>query len=375
MISYTHPEFQKPVDNNRLNTIDLLRFAAAVLVVFYHYAFRGYAADGMSVMPYPLLAPIAKYGYLGVDLFFLISGFVVLRSASSGSLQKFVVSRVARLYPAFWVCCTLTFLSILAFGGQRYSATIPQYVINMTMLSGFAGVVSIDGVYWSLFVEIKFYLMIALLLLFRQMHRAPLFFVAWLVVTIALDLFPSWRLRSIFITDHAPAFIAGAMFYKGWSSGFSRATILTILAAWLVGLHHALAQLPRLEQHYGAPFNLYVVAGVITVFHVLIYLVATKRTGVIGKKDWAAIGALTYPLYLLHQNIGYMIFNIAYPSMNEHVVLWGTMFLMLALAYLVNVLVEQRYANSLKNFLSQALDVWSARINRRLAARGNLPRS
>ncbi len=72
MISYTHPEFQKPVDNNRLNTIDLLRFAAAVLVVFYHYAFRGYAADGMSVMPYPLLAPIAKYGYLGVDLFFLI---------------------------------------------------------------------------------------------------------------------------------------------------------------------------------------------------------------------------------------------------------------------------------------------------------------
>jgi peptidoglycan/LPS O-acetylase OafA/YrhL len=375
MISYAHPEHQKPVDNKRLNTIDLLRFAAAILVVFYHYAFRGYAANGMSVMPYPLLAPIAKYGYLGVDLFFLISGFVVLRSASSGSLQKFVVSRVARLYPAFWVCCTLTFLSILAFGGQRYSATIFQYVINMTMLSEFAGVASIDGSYWTLFVEIKFYLLLALLLLFRQMHRATLFFVAWLVVTIALDLFPSWRLRSFFITDHAPAFIAGAMFYKGWANGFSRATVLTILVAWLVGLQHALAQVPRLEQHYGAQFNLYVVGGVITLFYVLIYLVATRRTGVIGRKNWAAIGALTYPLYLLHQNIGYMIFNIAYPSMNEHVVLWGTMFLMLALAYLVNVLVEQKYANSLKNFLSQALDVWGARINRRLAARDDLPRS
>src|SRR3954467_14113203 len=55
--------------STRVNEIDLLRFLAALAVVFYHYAFRGYAADNMTVMPYPLLAPAAKYGYLGVDLF------------------------------------------------------------------------------------------------------------------------------------------------------------------------------------------------------------------------------------------------------------------------------------------------------------------
>ncbi|EAU9199926.1 acyltransferase, partial [Salmonella enterica] len=53
---------------NRINEIDLLRFVAAMAVVFFHYAFRGYAADGMSIMPYPSLAPVSKYGFLGVQL-------------------------------------------------------------------------------------------------------------------------------------------------------------------------------------------------------------------------------------------------------------------------------------------------------------------
>lgn len=52
-----------------VNDIDLLRFISALFVVFFHYAFRGYAADGMSLLPYPMLAPIAKYGYLGVEMF------------------------------------------------------------------------------------------------------------------------------------------------------------------------------------------------------------------------------------------------------------------------------------------------------------------
>ena len=75
------------MQTRRVNEIDLLRFVAALAVVFFHYAFRGYAADDRSIMPYPLLAPIAKYGYLGVELFFLISGFVILMTASRGSLR------------------------------------------------------------------------------------------------------------------------------------------------------------------------------------------------------------------------------------------------------------------------------------------------
>ena len=56
----------------RINEIDLLRFIAAIAVVIFHYAFRGYAANDMTTMPYPLLSRYAKFGYLGVNLFFMI---------------------------------------------------------------------------------------------------------------------------------------------------------------------------------------------------------------------------------------------------------------------------------------------------------------
>ena len=126
------------------------------------------------------LAPVAKYGYLGVELFFMISGFVILMTAANGSLKGFLISRFVRLYPAFWACCTLTFVTILALGAPRYEASLAQYLINMTMTSAFVGVAEIDGSYWSLFVEMKFYGLVALVLLLGQIRHSQLLLVLWL---------------------------------------------------------------------------------------------------------------------------------------------------------------------------------------------------
>src|SRR5436190_1602313 len=84
-----------------------------------------------------LFLSLFKYGYLGVELFFIVSGFVILLTALNRSAREFVVSRGTRLYPAFWTCVTITFLAILTIGGSRYSATWPQYLANLTMLQEF----------------------------------------------------------------------------------------------------------------------------------------------------------------------------------------------------------------------------------------------
>jgi peptidoglycan/LPS O-acetylase OafA/YrhL len=345
----------------RVNEIDFLRFFAALMVMLYHYSFRGYAADGMSTMPYPLLAPVAKYGYLGVQLFFLISGFVILMTASTGSLKKFIVSRFARLYPAFWVCCTVTFVTIATIGGKYYSASIGQYFINMTMLSGFIGVPSIDGSYWSIFIELKFYALIALLLIFCKINQAQLFLVLWLIATIALNVLKIGKLGSllsiILIVDYSPYFIAGAMSFLVWSRGISLTRISVIFIAWLLAISYSLDDIPNRETHYNTEFNSYVVIGMISTFFAVMLLVSIRRTGFLGKRQWVTIGALTYPLYLLHQTIGFMIFNLAYPAINPHILLWGTVFLMLAAAYLVNVLIEQKYSIRLKNLLTHLIEL------------------
>ncbi len=114
----------------------------------------------MSTVNFNKINSVFKYGYLGVDIFFIISGFVISLSIKHNSLRKFIAFRFTRLYPIYWVAVFLTFLITLIFGAPRYSADFNQFVINLTMFQNYLGIKSIDGVYWSLFVEMKFYIFI-----------------------------------------------------------------------------------------------------------------------------------------------------------------------------------------------------------------------
>lgn len=343
----------------RLNELDLLRFLAAIAVVFFHYAFRGYAKGDMSTMPYPLLAEPAKYGYLGVELFFMISGFVILMTASSNNLRAFFISRVVRLCPAFWVCCTITFAITLAIGQPRYSADFYQYIINMAFLSELMGVPQIDGVYWSLFVEIQFYLMISILLAFKKIEKIETYLVFWLLISATAELLAFEKLRSILITDYAAYFIAGATFYIIWAKGITKTRVFLLAGALALANYTAIVWAELLESKYATEYNPLIVCSVIGLFFITFILISTNKTGAIATYNWTALGALTYPLYLLHQMIGFMIFNIAYPAVNSHILLWGTIVLMLGASYAINKLIEIPMARSIKKFLSLSfIRVW-----------------
>jgi peptidoglycan/LPS O-acetylase OafA/YrhL len=343
----------------RVNEIDLLRFMAALAVVFFHYTFRGYAADSMSVIPFPLFAPYSKYGYLGVELFFMISGFVILMTAAGGSMRDFVVSRVIRLYPAFWASCTITFVVIFFFGEPKYTATISQYVINMTMLSGFLRVPPIDGVYWTLFVEIQFYFFITIILFIKKISRIQSFLTAWMLLSILLTLFPVKILNFLLITEYSAYFIAGATFYLIWLEGLTLRKGVLLLVSWGSALFQEMHYLVEFEKHYNTNMNSVVVVGVITSFFILMLLVALKKTGRIGQKQWILIGSLTYPLYLLHQNIGFIVFNASYGWMSPFWLFCLTLGGVLLLSYAIHVLIEKRFSHTIKIHMNNAIDALS----------------
>jgi peptidoglycan/LPS O-acetylase OafA/YrhL len=345
----------------RVNEIDLLRFLAALAVVVYHYAFRGTAgADPPSVMGYAPLAGWAKYGYLGVELFFMISGFVILMSASSGSLRAFVVSRVTRLYPAYWACATATFLAIALWGAPRDTASVWRYLANLTMLNGFAGIRHLDGSYWSLLVELKFYVMVAAVLLLGRIQQARAFLAAWLAVAFAVELVPEGRLHYALdlalTTDFAAYFIAGAAAYLMWSEGVSPSLLGLYGGSWLDALHRSRVEALHESSLYGTSMSLPAVAVIVSVFFAVMLLVALRRTGPLRRLRWAAAGALTYPLYLLHQKIGFIAFNRLYPALSEHLLFWGAVGLMLAAAWAVHLHVERRFAPRLKAAAERLLD-------------------
>jgi peptidoglycan/LPS O-acetylase OafA/YrhL len=338
----------------RFYELDLLRFIAAFSVLLFHYSFRGYAADNLSALPYLSLAPLSKYGFLGVNLFFLISGFVILMTASSGSKRHFVVSRIVRLYPAYWVCCTATFLVMRCAASARFVPSLRQYLLNMTMLNGFIGVPFIDSVYWSLQVEMKFYALVFLMLLFRQIHRAKALLGIWLALYLVAGLVHVKLLTALLIPEHAPYFIAGAIFFLISREGLSLYKGGVLAACYAVMLKQALPPLHDLGAHYHTTYSAVAVGAALAAFFAIFFLITSGRTEALATRRWQILGALTYPLYLIHQNIGFAIFNAAYPRYNAHLVLWGVVALMLGAAYAVNR-VERLCAKPMKAFLLRRL--------------------
>ncbi len=136
--------------------IDLIRIYAAVLVLLYHFAtFELPEADGHV---FPFLWCFDGVGDVGVEIFFVISGFVISMSAEgarglAGAL-RFIHLRAVRILPALWISSLIAFAA-LSFAGEDVASLVPR-LIRSSVLSPIGPYV--DGVVWSLVVEAVFYL-------------------------------------------------------------------------------------------------------------------------------------------------------------------------------------------------------------------------
>src|SRR6201990_2179946 len=144
-----------------------LRFGAAVGVAIFHQMFWSWAWVSIGVpgferyvaadVLYPSAAPFTWFGWVGVEIFFVISGFVIANSASKSSPSQFLLGRALRLYPAVWVCATATLLVLVIFGTGSASQYIAPYIHAMTLVPEGVTKQSLDVVYWTLAAETAFY--------------------------------------------------------------------------------------------------------------------------------------------------------------------------------------------------------------------------
>lgn len=359
--------YKRPI---RFYEIDLLRFLAALSVVFYHYTYRGYALGHYSPLAFPELGRITRYGYLGVELFFIISGYVVLLSAQGKTVRRFFLSRVTRLYPAFWVACTLTFIVKMLWGtGTLGDTQMPsmlhasplQYGVNMTMLHQFLNVAEMDSAYWSLTIEITFYLLIAILIGFDLLKHLTLVIALWLAYTALPGAVREGTLfTQLFFPAYAPFFAAGMLLYlMQQPAGRTWPRYALLLASYLLGLRASLGRVGSLVLLYHEPFSKPVVAAIISAFFGVMTLVAFRKID-LNRFTWLMwLGALTYPLYLLHSDIGFIIFHRGHHLANKYVLVGGTILLMLAAAYAIHIFIEKRYSRLLGEQTNRLLDALS----------------
>lgn len=343
---------------DRLHEIDLLRITAALGVVIYHYTFSGYARHLTSIA-YPSLSVVTRYGYLGVDMFFTISGFVVLLSAWGRRPQEFVISRIVRLYPAYWVAVTLTTVVVLTLGRGLFHVTPIQYGANMTMLNAVAHIANIDVVYWTLYAEIRFYLLI-FVLAWAGITRTRVIAVlwTWLAATAVIELhvLPAGLAATLDIlvqSQWSHYFIGGMALCLIYRSGFSWQLGAVLVIAYANAVHQAITFGHLVADRYHQQLHSAVIAAVVTVIFIVMTLIALKVTRPLGRPWFAKAGALTYPLYLVHAYSGFVIINLIGRHLNRWLLLAVMITGMCGVAYAVHRFLEVALGARLKRGLTR----------------------
>ncbi|MEW2355397.1 acyltransferase [Spirillospora sp. NPDC029432] len=343
--------------HGRLRVLDLLRFVAALAVVLHHFSgvyWQPWGGDSRII--FPSLSPLTRFGYLGVDLFFVISGFVILMSAWGRRPGDFAISRVSRLFPAYWFGVALALVMFTVTGlSDGKTDVLQRFLPNLTMLQEGLRAGSMENVYWTLWVELHFYALV-MLLVWRGITyaRCMAFMAGWLILGAFAMESKLGTLTAVLIPSYAPFFIAGMAFYLIYRFGSNLGPWLMILICWGLSVHHARQAVHPWQAWPGVQD--WVIPAVITAIYLLFVVVATHRLDRVDWKGFTIAGALTYPLYLVHQTVARPLIDRLYPALDGRLVLAIAIAAALAAAYLVHRFIEKPAQRRMRTMLRDAAD-------------------
>lgn len=306
----------------RNQLIDAFRGVAIIAVLAFHYTVRWPDVYGFD-REYPWWLMLGGYG---VHLFFVVSGLVITMTVlRSSSALHFGVRRFARLYPAFLLAAVLTFTA-MQWGPEPFRRSWADLFASLTMDAQLFGNRYIDGAYWSLAVEAKFYILVALSwALLRER-----FWIGVLLISAAalLPVGPLWS--NLLIAEWWPYLLAGM---AGWYGIFEKRRMpAALLGAMAVALY--------VWHRPGAWYVDVGLAGGISTFMLLLWRVPNWQPGFVRWLAW--IGALSYSLYLLHQNLGVTVIQeLTRAGLPDLAAIGGATAAMVGLAYLSFRLVEK----------------------------------
>jgi peptidoglycan/LPS O-acetylase OafA/YrhL len=368
--------------------LDLLRFAAAFAVMLYHLAFWSWAFPAGQVAlaskgladfrDWPLITAV---GWIGVQVFFVISGFVIATSAANSTASRFFISRFTRLVPAAWVCATITLIAWLLIDVGSPSSHLREYVKSIAFVPVPAW---IDSVYWTLGVEIAFYALVLALVASKRFHwLKPVICTVGLVSTLfwlgygyaAMDrdsaLF-EWfralqrsRLAQLTLLHHGVFFAIGVLLWMQLMRKSSLGQTLWLLLFTVGGCMQILADASlKFEKTglMGSP----IVACVIWLGAMLLLFWMVRNNDLIcalpegALRTLRRLGLVTYPLYLLHNVTGGAVLGTLLGSgLGSTDALLLTIAAIIALSWWVSVKPEPALQKATRSTLTSLANRWN----------------
>jgi len=286
----------------RIAFLDGLRGVAILMVVLFHaYArWTGLVPYGDKFSHFFLFS----YGSLGVYLFFMISGFVILMSLEKTTdFFGFIYHRWLRLFPAMFIVSILIFVTARGLFPER-PAGIPSV---RDLLSGLTFIDPaflshvihsphgmLEGSFWSLFVEVKFYIIFGLMFFTFGENPAIATLIGLFIsnVLISLNIIDR-HFGYLFSTEYMGWFASGAIYYLYFKSGNKKLLFLGLLMSLISSVNFYCLHIDT-----GA-----MCAAIIMSLFFFFIMISEKLRSIMGSKSLLFLGFISYPLYLVHENM------------------------------------------------------------------------
>lgn len=306
--------------------LDGLRFLAAALVTFYHLGFCSWANPTSSARFFAMdlsslhwTAPALSVGWVGVQIFFVISGFVISLSAEGASAFSFVRSRALRLAPGAWICSSISLLVLIAFG-HSFSSLIWPF---LSSISFWPFQPWLSGVYWTLGVEIAFYTILSIMIFCGKGAHIRALAIALTVISGTLwgayllsPTPPNWakflaesRIGALTLAQHGCFFSIGIFI----SILTKKPKDFTSLSFAVITTPICLAQINFTAKITSSYMNQYIspnISMLTWIVSMAIFIASIRFNDKIhnvpdqAKSTFRNMGRATYPLYLLHEIAG-----------------------------------------------------------------------
>lgn len=350
----------------RVRYLDGLRGVAILLVLAWHYCGPVYAMHLPYGTAYAQL-PLVRYGWAGVNLFFLISGYVIFMTLERCTgFVDFMLRRWLRLFPGMLIGSLLIYLATFVMAAHMPGGTaqprdlLPGLtLINPVYFDRYLGVSvrSLDGAFWSLYVEGAFYVVIGVLFYMVGWARAIAgLLILWAAMLLAPPiaykfhlipyLSPPYRFAKWAGVLYFGWFAAGALFLKARETGEAGLFVMAIAIGLAASVTTAIPDLLEHKMRIGLAASVLLFA-------------AAERSAMLQRllsARWLLfVGFISYPLYLVHSAIGVGLIGLLgtqtmLPASLLPLIVMGAMF---ALAWAIAAWFEPAVARALRPLVKQ----------------------
>ena len=279
--------------DKRNDQIDNLRGYSALLIAVFHIFYR------YLQIYHPGMEPgwMMYFGDVGICIFIIVTGFFLKASSTGGkkeSVVKFYFRKIIRLWPLYFLCISITWVCVYLFGLPGREVSFVDYLLNIPFVNGFIGRPYVDGAHWYLTTIISLFFVYGFISCILKKEKTIIVYIIWFIVCDGLILFGKPGFAQFIGGQYLGNAVCGlalrnVLLSEGKKERYSWGCLIVLCFISIVAVRG--------------------ISGVIchSIGFLIVALAATKRLWIVSNQLGGWLSIISFSLYLIHQNIAYLI--------------------------------------------------------------------